>query len=127
MELDHPYFYVFVRRDISLAQQIVQTNHATYEMAVRFANPNLQTSIVLIGVADKTELEQVMERLDRYKIAYQKFEEPDFDMGLSAVATLPILTKRQRKALSIYKLWEDPYAAGEVRATQTADANLLSV
>lgn len=94
-----------MRQDISIAQQLVQSNHATFEMAKRLDGYPETPSIVLIGVEDKTALEAVIERLQRYGIDYEAFYEPDFGMGLSAVATYPIENKKQRRALGTYKLW----------------------
>jgi hypothetical protein len=102
-----------VRTDISLAQQIVQSNHATFEMASRLNEHSETPSVVLIGIPDKSALETVIERLQRYGIDYEAFYEPDNDLGLTAVATYPIQNKKQRKALGTYRLWspEVCYAA----------------
>jgi hypothetical protein len=102
-----------VRTDISLAQQIVQSNHATFEMASRLSERTETPSVVLIGVPDKSELEAVIERLQRYGIDYEAFYEPDNDLGLTAVSTYPIQNKKQRKAMGTYRLWspEVCYAA----------------
>ena len=57
------YFYVFVRQDLSLAQQIVQSNHATFEMA-KSLDPsyNQIPFLVVIGVPDKTALFRVINK-----------------------------------------------------------------
>ena len=62
-------------------------------------------SVVLVGVPDKEALEAVIERLNRYNIEHEAYYEPDFDIGLSAVATYPIFDKKQKKAMGTYKLW----------------------
>jgi hypothetical protein len=101
---------VFVRQDIPLAQQIVQSNHATFELARRLPHPqnlNETPSCIVIGVPDKTALFRVIEKLRRHDIAHELFYEPDFDMGLSAVATVP-LVQEQRRVLSNYRLWREP-------------------
>ena len=102
-----------MRTDLDLAQQIVQSNHATYEMASHLSNHTETPSVVLIGVSDKSALEAVIERLQRYGIDYEAFYEPDNDLGLTAVSTYPIQNKKQRKALGTYRLWspEVCYAA----------------
>ena len=99
---------------------MVQSNHATFEMASRLnsrknwfvriiraiMNHPVETpSTVLVGVPDKSALEAVIERLQRHGIEYEAFYEPDYDLGLTAVATYPITNKKQRKKLSGYKLW----------------------
>lgn len=60
--------------------------------------------IVAIGVSDQDGLRDVMERLVRKGIRFVAYHEPDFGMGLSAIATVP-LNKRQRRQLSMYPLW----------------------
>jgi hypothetical protein len=97
-----------VRQDISLAQQIVQSNHATFEVARRLSASNLDEipSVVVIGVPDKTALFQVIERLRANSIGHEVFYEPDFNMGLSAVATVP-LEQAQRRVLSNYRIWKE--------------------
>lgn len=104
---------MFVRTDLTAAQQLVQSNHATFEVARRLPQPrNLDEtpSCIVIGVPDKAALFRVVEKLRSNDIAHQVFYEPDFDMGLSAVATVP-LEQHQRRALSNYRLWQEPNAS----------------
>lgn len=110
---------MFVRQDISLAQQLVQSNHATFEVARRLQLPqNLDEtpSCIVIGVPDKTALFRVIEKLRAHEIGHEVFYEPDFNMGLSAVATVP-LGQEQRRALSNYRLWREE-SANEPRVHQ---------
>lgn len=97
-----------MRQDIPLAQQIVQSNHATFEVARRLSTSNLDEtpSVVVIGVIDKNALFRVVEKLRSNEIGHQVFYEPDFNMGLSAVATVP-LEQEQRRVLSNYKIWKE--------------------
>lgn len=107
---------MFVRQDIPLAQQVVQSNHATFEAARRLPQPqNLDEtpSCIVIGVPDKSALFRVVEKLRRHDIGHQVFYEPDFNMGLSAIATVP-LEQGQRRCLSNYRLWREPEATGEM-------------
>lgn len=110
MRQDHPYFYLFVRTDLPIEQQIIQTNHATYHMALAYPFHNHQTipSIVLIGVPHQKALERVIQKLNRHNIAHTPFYEPDWDMGLSAVATTPNLSEEQRSVLRNYSIWREP-------------------
>lgn len=95
-----------MRQDISLAQQLVQSNHATFEVARRLPfDPNSFPSVVVIGVPDKNALLRVISKLTTNNLQFQTFEEPDFDMGLSAVATVP-LDETQRRVLGNYRLWK---------------------
>jgi hypothetical protein len=74
-------------------------------MASRLDGCDETPSLVLIGVPNKEALEAVIVRLQRYDIECEVFYEPDFDLGLTAVATYPIQNKKQRKALGTYRLW----------------------
>jgi hypothetical protein len=98
--------FVFVRTDIVMSQQIIQSCHATHLMAMAVGDKVSLPSIVLIGVPDKSSLQEVIHKLDSYNIANYPFIEPDFGMGLSAVATAPI-SSEQRKLLSTYQLWKE--------------------
>lgn len=74
-------------------------------MAAQLPNGLQETpSIVLIGVPDKKALERVINKLIAHSIDFSDFYETDNDIGLSAVATVP-LTEEQREALRNYKLW----------------------
>lgn len=96
-----------MRQDISLAQQIVQSNHATFEVARRLPTDYSEVPhMVLIGVPDKAALFRVVEKLNKNDIGHQVFYEPDDNMGLSAVATVP-LEQSQRRCLSNYAIWRD--------------------
>ena len=115
---------MFVRQDISLAQQIVQSNHATFELARRLPHPqNLEItpSCIVIGVPNKTALYRVIEKLRLNAIPHHVFYEPDFDMGLSAVATVP-LGQEQRRKLSNYRLWHEPDEPSRVNSAAPTQA-----
>ncbi len=105
---------MFVRQDIPLAQQIVQSNHATFEVARRLQSDqdlDVTPSCIVIGVPDKAALFRVIEKLRSNDIEHQVFYEPDFNMGLSAAATVP-LGQGQRRVLSNYRLWREADAIG---------------
>ena len=74
-------------------------------MAKRLTEYSEIPSLVLIGTPDKSDLETDIARLQRYGIKYEAFYEPDYDLGLTAVATYPITNNKQRRALGTYKLW----------------------
>ena len=102
------HFYLFVRYDLSPEQTVIQTNHATFEMAYTLPQSvELTTpSLVLIGVPDKKALKKVISKLRLNSIEFSAFDEPDDDLGLTAVATVP-LTEEQRAILQQYKLWKE--------------------
>lgn len=91
---------------MTLAQQIVQTNHATYDMASKLADPSATPSIVLIGVDNVQALQRVIEKLNLNKISFSEFHEPDYDLGLTAIATVP-LDESQREVMRNYRLWNE--------------------
>ena len=62
--------------------------------------------IVLIGVPNQKALERVIQKLQDNHIEFSSFVEPDNDLGLTAVATVP-LTAEQREILANYKLWTE--------------------
>lgn len=95
-----------MRQDIPVAQQIVQSNHATFEMASRLpASQETTPSVVVIGVPDQPALLRVIAKLEANGIAHQAFHEPDFGMGLSAVATVPL--GQERQILGNYRIWKE--------------------
>lgn len=114
------YCFIFVRQDISLAQQVVQSSHATYLMASIFKEEIQEIPhIVLIGVPDKSSLDNIMERLIQKEIRFAAYREPDFGMGLSAISTVP-LNPEQRAMLSEYKTWK-PVCGGSSNVEQPAE------
>ena len=78
-------------------------------------------SIVLIGVPNKKALERVIQKLKFNNIDHTPFYEPDWDMGLSAVATSPNLTYEQRSALKNYSIWREP---NNVKSNNVREENL---
>jgi hypothetical protein len=102
------YVYVFVRTDLPIQHQIVQSNHAVYHMAsltYQDGTPN----IVLIGMPDKAALQRVLTKLKSNNILHYSWTEPDYDLGLTAVATGPLYGE-QREALRNYRLYNSPVA-----------------
>src|SRR5208282_2678403 len=108
-----PYIYIFVRQDsaLTVAQQMVQSCHAVYQMAQRYRqnDPSLIPALILIGVPDKAALFRVINKLNDSAIGHEVFYEPDDNLGLTAIATEP-LTQEQRRTLSNYRLWRNDVA-----------------
>ncbi len=100
--------FLFVRYDLPVEQQIIQTNHATFEMAFTLPQSvdSITPSIVLIGVPNEKSLRKVIDKLTLNRIEFSVFNEPDNDLGLTAGATVP-LNAEQRAILQNYKLWND--------------------
>ena len=102
--------YVFVRKDLPLADQMVQAAHACLEAGQRFCVPR-HCPLVLLQVADEAALQQTLEHCRRYNIPTHTFLEPDataelpnVPMGLTAVCTPP-LNSSQRRRMRRFALW----------------------
>lgn len=98
-----PYVYVFVRTDIPLADQLVQTGHVCIDAGKAFGHPE-GTHLVLCGLRDSGELEKLEKKLNKKMINYIKFWEPDDEMGYTAVAT-EVIYGKTREAFAKYSLW----------------------
>lgn len=104
--MDHPYTYIFIRKDLSLAQQLVQASHAALEAGFEFDKPQQTSSIIMIGAENKDDLYKIGERLAKHNIRHKMFFEPDFDMGHSAIATEPIHDTKTRRLMRKYSLYK---------------------
>lgn len=104
--MEHPYTYVFVRTDISIEQQLVQSAHAALEAGKQFNESKAISSIVMIAAKNKDELHKIANRLEQNGILFNMFHEPDFGMGDSALATEPICCPDKRKVLKKYQLYK---------------------
>lgn len=100
-----PYVYVLVRGDLSPEQTIVQASHAALEAGFMFNKPAEVSSVIICKVSDRTALEEASARLESHGIDHHLFFEPDFEMGFSALATRPLLTKAERYKFKKYPLF----------------------
>ena len=89
---------------------MVQSNHATLTIASSQYSFDDIPNIVLIGVPDKAALERTQRKLADAGILHAAWEEPDFDLGFTAIATVPI-TREQKQVLANYRLWRSPISA----------------
>lgn len=65
--------------------------------------------MVLIGVPDRAGLAEAIRKISQWGHGYYAWFEPDFDLGLTAVATVP-LDREAKKLFSNYALWRPIYA-----------------
>lgn len=94
--------YLFVRQDLSVPQQIVQTAHAVDELNKRWDDKSDTTNfMVLCSVKDELELWKVGEYLASKGIFHHMFYEPDIEAS-TAIATRP-LRGIEREALSKFQ------------------------
>ena len=101
---DHlPYTYVFVRTDLTAAQQIVQAAHATYEAGWMFKVTKEPLHLILFGVKDEAALIKASARIGMFGVDHSKFFEPDLP-GYTAIATEPLYGE-QREVRRKYDLY----------------------
>lgn len=97
--------YVFVRQDIPLEHQFIQSNHAVLHLALKHTGIVGVPNIVGIGVPNLKSLHKVKAKLEENFITHLCWSEPDNDLGFTAVATVPLCGKI-REVLSNYRLWK---------------------
>lgn len=102
--MSQTHFFIFVRKDLPIEQQIVQAAHAAYEVGKQDRSENIR-SLVLSRVNSEDELLHQAEYLNYLGIKFVTFREPDIGNQATAIATAP-LTEQQRKKLRRCKLWE---------------------
>ena len=101
----HQYIYIFVRRDLSMPQQVVQSCHAAVEAAKFYLGESLDhPSIIVCGVKTETALRNVQSFLHTSKIRFREFIEPDIGCQLTALATEPISDASTRKLFRKFQL-----------------------
>jgi hypothetical protein len=86
------YMYLWVRRDLSQPQQIVQASHAAAEIGRHYHS---DTNIVLCDAVDELDLLNVSQYLLMNDIEHIAFYEPDIE-GHTAIATQPLLGNQRR-------------------------------
>jgi flagellar biogenesis protein FliO len=92
---------MFVRRDLSVTQQIVQTAHAVDEIGKRYQSGD-ENYMVLIDVKNEQLLVGVSESLREKDIEHELFFEPDIN-SYTAIATRPLIGD-ERMSLKGYRL-----------------------
>lgn len=98
------YIYVFVRQDLSLADQMVHSNHAVFHMAALIRPEEGIPSLVVIGVPHENSMKKVIAKLKELQLAHYEWIDPDFNESVTAIATIP-LTVNQKDFLRNYRLW----------------------
>ena len=100
---EQPYTYVFVREDLSYAQQIVQASHATLEAGFLFQKPEDISSIILFPSYKEKGLFDVSKHLRSNGIEHVMFYEPDIEQ-YTAIATMPLFGE-QREVMAEFKTY----------------------
>lgn len=93
--------YIVVRKDIKIEWQMVQVCHATLEMTRAWLNVyDEHPKIVILGVENTWELDEVGYQLELEGISYGDFKEDFNNLSYCALATIP-LNKRELATNSI--------------------------
>lgn len=80
--------YVFIRKDLPLEQQIVQSSHAAIEAARAFLPPDLEhPHLIVLSVNNEKSFDKVIQKLNAFGIRYRAFVEPDRNNETTAIAT----------------------------------------
>lgn len=103
------YIYSIIRKDIPLADQIVQTAHSAFHAGegTQARRPLLDHDIpalVLLEVKNQEELIALSVKLDAHDIIHSMFFEPDDNYEYTSITTEPV-SGDQRKLFSNFRLW----------------------
>lgn len=97
--------YLFVRKDLPLAQQLVQASHAAHESGVHFCNDTSKINhLVLFEVSDEHRLLKAYDRLSMQGIRSCLFREPDMGDEATSCCTEPLMDE-YKFHFSKYRLW----------------------
>lgn len=101
--MDQCYRYLFIRQDLPVAQQIVQSGHAIEGVVSLYPQEGIP-NLVAIGVPDVAALNRVLTKLKANQIEHFPWVEPDGDLGFTAIATIALNSER-KKMLANYRLY----------------------
>lgn len=96
-QVETPYLYCFVRKDLPHPTQVVQASHACIDATKAFLDDNLEhPHLVVLGVKDEAALFKSANKLASAGIKFRIFTEPDRDGEATALATEAIFGERRR-------------------------------
>lgn len=96
---------MFVRKDLSIPQQMCQAAHAAHEAGIHLGDKNSISSVVICTIPNEQELLKLHAKLAQRDIRAVTFREPDIENQITAIATEPI-GPEARRYLSSYPLWK---------------------
>lgn len=87
-------FYLITRRDLTVGEQLAQTNHAlaqfAYEKSLTFREwVEKSNYIVILSVQDESQLKEIKQKLIDKEITFSEFVEPDYGHQLTSIAISP--------------------------------------
>ncbi len=115
VEIRTAYVYILLRRDLDHNQALIQHGHAIQESSYLYPksewsqDPDDETNHVLLAVENEEELVAAKHRLDAKGIRTYIFYEPAGNLGYSALASEPLISKQKRKAFFIYPKYVSPH------------------
>jgi hypothetical protein len=98
------YSYVLVRRDIPLADQIVQVGHACLEAGRVFEQPP-DSNMVVLSVGTEERLLRAVASTEQAGLRWALFYEPDDDMGHTAACSAPVSQPDTRRLFRKFEMW----------------------
>ena len=99
------YIYSFVRTDLPVEHQLVQLAHAAYEAGKKFQDRLGISNLVLLAARDESEIQEISDYLYLEDINHVTFFEPDYNHGLTALCTEPIVDEAKRKKFRRWRLY----------------------
>lgn len=100
--MDTPYTYLFIRTDLPLPQQIVQSSHAALEAGHEFGE---HSHLICFGMDNEQALQKAAMYLEDNDIEHRMFFEPDVN-GYTAICTKP-LSGNERRPMRRFKLLKE--------------------
>ena len=94
--------YIIVRKDLSPAQKAVQAAHAAIESTKSWPYKESHPHLVVLEVNNEEKLKKVLEKSRSNGILTTEFHESD--VGLTAIATRPIVHQFERDIFKNYQL-----------------------
>lgn len=102
----------------------MQACHAVYEL-VSIRHEHGIPNMVVIGVKNQFKLKRVVEKLKLNQIPHYAWSEPDYDYGLTSVATAP-LSLEEKVVLKEYQVLKFVGGDGQLSCGLTADIHTSS-
>lgn len=114
--MEEKYLYIFVRQDIPIEQQIVQSSHAVFSLTTLTGLEYSVPNIIVIGVPNISALNRVLRKLEEHQILHYCWKEPDYNFGFTALATEPI-SGSKREVLGNYRLLKHNSGVAQFQST----------
>ena len=103
---DRNYVYSFIRTDLSIEDQIVQTAHSALEAGRELGTPNTHTHLILLEIKSQDALIKFSEQLKKKGIKFHMFYEPDDNIGYTSLTTEPLYDTEQMEIFSRFSLFK---------------------